>query len=92
MKRIYKYRIDAGVETINIPIGGTILHVNNIDDNIFLWVEIDPNKETETEERIIEVFGTGHNIYDDMGTERKYIGTVKLQEGALIFHIYERIS
>jgi len=47
--------------------------------------------ESEKEERIFELFGTGHQIKEDMGVDRKYIGTYQYQKGNFVGHIFERI-
>jgi len=49
------------------------------------------NPENEIEERVIEIFGTGHNLPFDMGIERKYISTYQLSGGNYVFHAFERI-
>lgn len=41
------------------------------------------------EERVFRIVGTGSPIFYDIGTEYKFIGTVPLCEGSLIFHVFE---
>lgn len=55
-----------------------------------IWVLVYPDKELE--ERFFELFGTGHNIVNDMGIQRQYIGTYQYQKGEFIGHIFERIN
>ena len=90
MKKIWKYTILPGTDSILMPKGATILHVDEQFNKVCLWVEIDPTPALPKIERFFEVFGTGQRIYEDMGVERNYLGTVKLEAGALIFHVYER--
>ena len=91
MKTIYKYELEAkGMQEIVVPLGTKILHADNQHETICVWCEVDTEKEQSS--RMIEVFGTGHKMSFDMGIEREYIGTVKLQGGDFVFHVYERIN
>jgi hypothetical protein len=44
------------------------------------------------EDRFFELYGTGHSIHEDMGIERKYIGTYQYQRGEFVGHIFERLN
>lgn len=55
-----------------------------------MWVLVYPNNPKT--ERHFELFGTGNPIHNDMGIERKYIGTYQYQNGEFIGHIFERIN
>ena len=89
-KQIWKYTLTPGMNTYQLPKNAHVLHADEQYDGIHVWAEVDPN--AETEDRCFEVFGTGHPIHYDMGVERKYISTVKIQGGAFVFHVYERIN
>lgn len=91
MKTIWKYELDPKSLKIKMPKNAKILSVGEQYGNICLWAEVDPTPVLEKKDRIFEVFGTGHKIYEDMGVERKFIGTVKFENGALMFHVYERL-
>jgi len=92
MKQVWKYIIESGdfksQLTYDIPIGGKIIYVDEQFGNICIWVEVDITKETE--KRSFVVYGTGHNI--KVCNNKKHVGSVKLNKGALIFHVYERIK
>lgn len=84
---IFKYPIGiAGVQTVTMPQRARILTVQMQGELPFIWAEVE--NQNAKEERIIELFGTGH----PMGARysRKYIGTVQQDGGALIWHVYER--
>lgn len=84
---IYKYPIKlTDTQTLKLPINGEILTAQMQGDTLCLWAKVDENI-TGTEERIIEVFGTGHPMSDD---HRRYIGTTQMHGGALIWHVFER--
>jgi len=87
MKQVYKYILRLDRPICEIPKGGTIRHVDEQLGNICVWVEVDPDQPKE--KRRFEIYGTGHTIREDMGVTRVYLGSVKLEGGALIFHIYE---
>jgi hypothetical protein len=90
MKAIWKFVLQAvGIQRIFMPRGAKILTVREQrKDTVCLWAEVDTD--ARPEERVIEAFGTGHQMDTDI--DRKYVGTVILQDGALVFHIYERLS
>ncbi len=67
-----------------------ILCVQEQGDIPYIWALVYPKKELEI--RFFELFGTGQIIPNDMGIERKYIGTYQLDNGAFIGHLFERIN
>jgi hypothetical protein len=93
MKKIYKYPTQhAKMFSFKMPKGAEILCVQ-VDQKTgipCIWALIDPN--IPEEYRDFELFGTGHEIYYDMGVERKYIGTYQLNNGEFVGHIFERIN
>lgn len=75
--------------SIKMPQQGKILSVQ-LDEktNIpCIWVLVYPN--LPLEERVFELFGTGHPIHNDMGIEREYIGTYQYQNGEFVGHLFE---
>jgi hypothetical protein len=44
------------------------------------------------ETRYFELFGTGDTIPNDMGIERKYVGSYRYGNGEFFGHIFERIN
>ena len=89
MKQIWKYSIKDTTITHKIPEGGIVRHVDEQFDRICIWVEVDPYNLKE--DRCFEVYGTGAVIKEDMSISREYLGSVKLDGGTYIFHIYECI-
>lgn len=90
-KTIYKYdiKIDDKFE-IQLPIGAEILSVQIQYGDPKMWVLVDPAAPIAP--RVFEVFGTGHPIHYDMGIDRRFIGTFQIQDGRLVFHLFERID
>ena len=87
-KTIWKFELETtDNQTIEMPVNAEILTVQTQNGIPCIWVLVDP---TETKEkRFIEVFGTGHDVYYDMGVSRSYLGTYQLQGGSLVFHVFE---
>jgi hypothetical protein len=90
-KKIFKYtlKVDGDLQKILMDNEGEILTVQIQNDEITMWVLVNPEKNTE--ERYFEVFGTGHSIYYDMGIDRKYINTCQDSLG-LVWHVFERTN
>ena len=53
-----------------------------------IWALVYPSNPKE--ERFFELYGTGHSIFNDMGIQRKYIGTYQCLNGEFIGHLFER--
>jgi hypothetical protein len=78
--------------TLQMPMGAEILTIQTDEKNNHptIWALVDP--QAEMEDRFFELYGTGHSIYEDMGIERKYIGTYQYQRGEFVGHIFERLN
>ena len=91
VKSIFKFNLETtDSQTVIMPKGAEILTIQNQHEDAELWALVDSN--APLEERIIEIFGTGHPVHCDMGVERKYIATYQLSGGNYIFHAFERLS
>ena len=78
--------------SLQMPKGSEILSVQQDQKTMIpcIWALVYP--ENEKEERFFELFGTGHPIHNDMGIERKFVGTYQYQRGEFVGHIFERVS
>lgn len=90
---IWKFEIPFDDKfAIQMPKGAIILSVQ-LDQKTkipCIWALVYPYNDNE--ERFFELFGTGSEINNDMGINRKYIGTYQYQNGEFIGHIFERID
>jgi len=77
----------ADVQQIEVPFGAELLCAREQFEQICVWFRCDPTAEKEL--RSIAIVGTGH---DAPGNEGRYLGTASLQGGALMFHVFERVS
>ncbi len=88
-KTIWKYDLKIGSNKIYMPIGAEILTVQMQNDLPVMWALLNP--ESPKKNRVIQAFGTGWDIDCPVGTDRKYIGTIQLDEFGLVYHFFEII-
>ena len=91
MKKIYKYTCNVFNEPFKIPGFIKILSVEEQNETIVFYVLVDTDS---TDERIMEyeIIGTGHPIKDDIIENFNFIGTIKFQNGALMFHAFAKVT
>jgi hypothetical protein len=87
MKQVWEYTIKPNELVHEVPAGGIIRCVDEQFGEVCAWIEVDPK--APKNKRRFEVYGTGQPINEDMGNQREYLGSVKLEGGALVFHVYE---
>lgn len=86
---IWKYELKVtDINRLELPKGANILCVQLQSGQPCLWVETN-SLESHKEVHVIETFGTGHKLDE---SPRKYIGTYQLQNGALVFHVYQHLE
>lgn len=91
-QRIYKWGVPVKDDfTIELPEDARVLTVQTqggIGGAPQMWVLCDPN--AKKERRRFRVFGTGHPVESDDDLE--YVGTFQLEDGALVFHLFEAMT
>ncbi len=85
--RIWKYPIRPDLNDIQLPVDAEFLCVGVQQEQPQLWVKLDKNKPLVT--RRIRVYGTGHEVPN---SPHKYIGTFFLDQGSLVFHVFEQLA
>jgi len=85
IKQIWKYKLDAVHNEIQIPSDGKVLAVQTQNEIPHIWVLVNSDNEMQT--RTFTVVGTGHS-FDD--TNKKYVGT--FQDGPFVWHLFEIVS
>lgn len=89
MKTIYEYEIMTyGIETITMPKDANIISVQAQNNQVRLWVETDTNC-VESINVVFHMITTGSYIPDYV--ELEYLGTVVLDDGGFVVHIYKQI-
>jgi len=93
MKAIWKYILDGkSRQVIKMPVNAKILSIQTQHGEACLWALVGAEGTEAVEERVFEIFGTGHEIHYDMGVEREFIGTFQLDGGSFVGHVFERIN
>ena len=72
---------------LELPMGSVVLSVAEQRGKMVLYALVD-DSETAKENNIIYIHGTGHNT--EVSHFSRFLGTVKLEDGALMFHIFWR--
>lgn len=93
MKTIWKFPIMLNISNIvkiSMPKNSEIISLQMQNEEPCMWVIVDTH--VGTEERTFEVYGTGHEIIDEKGFHRNFIGTFQVAGGELVFHLFEKIS
>lgn len=88
--QVWKFTLDVvGSQEIEMPESARLLSVQVQHSKPQLWVMVDETAES-TELRKIRIAGTGRPIPDHDSV--RFIDTIQLQGGALIFHVFERVA
>ena len=87
VKKVLKYELPMNdfVE-VDIPAGAQVVSVQSQGDGLYIWALVDPLEEITTR-RIFRIAGTGHPITDP--EKLRFIGTVLMYRGGLVFHVFE---
>lgn len=92
-RTVYKYaEILADTVTLDLPVGARVLrvetarHRTQARDALVFWAQVD--RDVPTERRTFRVFGTGHDMPDDVALE--HVATV--MDGPFVWHVFEEIS
>lgn len=86
---IWKYELTSEQTDIDIPEGGSILCVQTQNLKPHLWIEVNPDNNTT--KRSFIIIGTGEPVFNDSIESKEYIGTFQLQNGALVYHVFELV-
>ena len=86
MLKVFKYEVSVDF-TLNLPKGAKPLAIQNQHGAVYLWALVDPSEPFSP--RHFRLVGTGHLIEDNMD-DLTYIGTVQMDNGNLIFHLFEK--
>jgi hypothetical protein len=97
--KIFKYNLEVvDKQTIKLPPGSRVLSVMNQRDNIVLYALVHPiNNKNLIEDVSIRIVGTGHDIdffipNPNLTDGYKFLGTVSLHDGALMFHVFYMVG
>ena len=83
MKRIFKYVIDVGPNTLDIPLGAEVLTVQKQAGQFVFWARVCDDQPKRP--RGFYLAMTGEDLAQCGATNWDYKGTV--QDGAFVFHL-----
>lgn len=89
MKTIWKYNLGGGANIFDIPRGYEVLSVIEQHGGIVLYCLVDP-----IEEKVATQFtlvGTGQGL-DNSVLDMNFIGTVAVQDGYTVWHVFEKLK
>lgn len=91
MKKIFRYVLEViENQTVRIPLPAIVLSVVEQGVHIALYAIADDGEDVPVESIDILMKGTGHPIQDNMDDLYTFIGTVKLFDRRLAFHVFYR--
>ena len=86
MITIWKYEIPIEDNfSIEMPFNCKILSFQVQKDNPMIWCQVDTNRPLT--KRVFRLCGTGHELEN---SHWKFIGTIQIHNGDLIFHLFEK--
>jgi hypothetical protein len=88
MKQVWKFVLSGTLGNYLMPKGAQLLSVAEQRGDVCLWALVDPSAPKEC--RILSVVGTGWDYSPSLNA--KFIGTVLLDHGTLVFHVFEEIE
>lgn len=90
MTMIWKFTVPVHDEfTIEMPRGAQVLSVGVQYDDIVMWVKVNP--EAPMVKKVFYLRGTGHLILIE-DSHIRFIGTVQMAGGTLIWHVFEHVN
>ncbi len=88
---IFKYECECNdYFTLELPMGAEIISGQAVLDRFCLWAIVNPDNKTKS--RRFRMAGTGHPLGPLYKShEYKFISTIQLAGGTLVFHLFEII-
>ena len=92
-RMVHKYtlEISSKPQTLDLPVGAEILDIQMQHGQPRLWALVDPT-ETEPEERVFRMTGTGWPIDAPIDENMRHVATVQADDGMLVWHFFEEVK
>ncbi len=90
MRKVFKYLIqqaDSGEASVRMPAGAEILSFQAEGAALTVWAMVDP--EAPAVQRKFLVFGTGQPIEDSVANSLTYVGTARVHDKQIVWHLFE---
>ena len=92
-RAVYKYPCPIEDSfSLDLPVGAEILHLDVQRGVPCLWILVNPSKTAKTETRAFLYVGTGHEHPSRFWHGLEHVGTVQLEKGTLVFHLFEEVA
>jgi len=88
MLQIWKFMLNPDQIGMFMPKGAKILTIQTQQNTPCIWALVNPLAEKVY--RTFKVFGTGHEIPEELLQDHIYIGTFQLDDGNYVFHLFEQ--
>ena len=85
---ILKFCLNYPLFEVFMPVEARVLSAHAQGDDIYVWALVNLEAPVK-QQRLFNVYGTGNPIQSDPGI---FIGTVMLDGGSLVFHVFERVG
>jgi len=87
MNRIFKYPLNIGKTSLELPVGSKILSVQMQEHTLTMWALVE-NTNTLYKTYTFNVYGTGQHVES---TEfQEFVATV--QDGDLVWHVFKQVG
>ena len=92
METIHKYTLDmVDFQEIVLPHGARILSVCEQRNKIVLYALVDTDIYLRRFCHVVRIVGTGHMLEKDFIRTHRFVGTVSLDDGTFMWHVFEEI-
>lgn len=90
MNTIWKHELEiADVQDLMVPASAQLLSVAEQYGKIVLYSLVRPSEKARLDYYTVSIVGTGHPIGEDRPCGKSnFLGTVKLLDGAIMFHVF----
>jgi hypothetical protein len=82
---VYKYKLDHGLVTLELPFAAQFLAADVQGFQWTAWFQVDTDKPLTKRE--FQVFGTGHEMPSDCG----WLHCATFFQGSLVWHLFEKM-
>lgn len=84
---IWKFVLEATEsQEVEMPVGSEIISAESQGDSVVIYALVKPKEEGKEVYKFL-VYGTGHDIRLNI-TEYRFLDTVKMYSGSLMFHVF----
>ena len=87
-RMVWKYLVEEGLFMRKMPKGAQVLSAHIQRGQPQMWVLVNPDEDTDTEERQFVAIGTGHR-HEILDLSGRFIGTYVYPSKEDVYHLFE---